>query len=142
LNIEEQVAAHYSRGNLASAILTALQHSGKDITRLRPQDLAAVDEFHIRGAEATAELAEQLQLEAGLLVLDVGSGLGGPSRHLAHMSGSRVVGIDLTADYCRCATELAARVGSASKWSITKAPHCPCPSPLDILISRSPSTAR
>ena len=111
MNVEERVASHYSRGDLASAILTALQQAGKDITRLRPEDLSAVDEFHIRGAEATAELAEQLELAPGQMVLDVGSGLGGPSRHLAQMSGARVVGIDLTADYCRCATELAARVG-------------------------------
>jgi SAM-dependent methyltransferase len=111
MNIEEQVEAHYSRDDLASTILSALQQAGKDITQLRPQDLAGVDEFHIRGAQATAELAEQLKLEPGLLVLDVGSGLGGPSRHVAHRSGSRVVGLDLTADYCRCATELAARVG-------------------------------
>jgi MPBQ/MSBQ methyltransferase len=111
LNIEQQVAAHYSRDDLASVILAALQQAGKDITRLQPQDLAAVDEFHIRGAQATAELAEQLDLEPGLLVLDVGSGLGGPSRHIAHRSGCRVVGIDLTADYCRCAAQLAARVG-------------------------------
>lgn len=111
MNVEERVADHYSRGDIASAILAALQQAGKNITRLQLEDLAAVDEFHIRGAEATAELAEQLRLEAGQLVLDVGSGLGGPSRHLAHLSGSKVVGIDLTADYCRCAAELAARVG-------------------------------
>jgi cyclopropane fatty-acyl-phospholipid synthase-like methyltransferase len=42
-----------------------------------------VDEFHIGGHAATRELAGHLELRAGLRVLDVGSGLGGPARHLA-----------------------------------------------------------
>ena len=44
-------------------------------------------------------------------MLDVGSGVGGPSRYLAASFGCHVTGIDLTAAYCRAATLLAARVG-------------------------------
>jgi ubiquinone/menaquinone biosynthesis C-methylase UbiE len=46
-------------------------------------------------------------------VLDVGSGLGGPSRCLAREFGCRVTGIDLTGEYCRVAAMLAKRVGLA-----------------------------
>ena len=44
-------------------------------------------------------------------VLDVGSGLGGPSRYLAANDGCRVIGIDITEEYCRVASALAARMG-------------------------------
>ena len=48
-------------------------------------------------------------------MLDVGSGIGGPSRYLAWTFGCRVTGIDLTPEFCRVATMLAARVGLADK---------------------------
>lgn len=113
MSIEQRVAEHYGRSDLASDILGVLERAGKDIDRLLPEDLAAIDEFHIRGREATDELGRALGLEAGLSVLDVGSGLGGPSRRLAHVHGCRIVGIDLTDEYCRTATVLAERVGLA-----------------------------
>jgi ubiquinone/menaquinone biosynthesis C-methylase UbiE len=48
-------------------------------------------------------------------VLDVGSGLGGPSRQLATAYGCRVTGIDLTEEYCVVANALAARLGLADR---------------------------
>ena len=39
------------------------------------------------------------------------SGLGGPSRYLAANYGCRVIGIDITGEYCRIASVLAARMG-------------------------------
>jgi hypothetical protein len=53
------VATHYTRGNLADAILAGLKVLGKDTTNLSLDDLAPVDESHIRGRAATAELAQQ-----------------------------------------------------------------------------------
>jgi ubiquinone/menaquinone biosynthesis C-methylase UbiE len=111
------ITEHYGRGDLSSAILAALEAAGKDIDRLTPEDLAPFDEFHVRGREATAELGEGLGLRSGMHVLDVGSGIGGPSRHLAHAHGCRVTGVDLTEEYCRVATMLAARAGLARQVS-------------------------
>jgi SAM-dependent methyltransferase len=96
---------------LASTILGALQAAGKDVDRLSLEDLAAVDEFHIRGRPATAELADGLGLAAGQRVLDVGCGIGGPSRYVAATYDCKVVGIDLTEEYCRVAALLAERAG-------------------------------
>ena len=45
-------------------------------------DLAAIDEFHIRGRSATLELANRMALASGAHVLDIGSGLGGGARSL------------------------------------------------------------
>jgi ubiquinone/menaquinone biosynthesis C-methylase UbiE len=116
-NLEARIAEHYRRGDLEQVILDALVASGRDAARLTPADLAPVDEFHIGGREATAELAARLELAPGLAVLDVGCGLGGTSRYLAAEHGSRVVGIDLTGDYVRAAASLAHRVGLADRVS-------------------------
>jgi len=111
MSIDRRVAAHYGRGDLEAAITGALAAAGKELDRLAPEDLAAVDEFHIRGREATLELGHALGLAPDTEVLDVGSGLGGPARHLAHRFGCRVTGIDLTEEFCRVATALTGRVG-------------------------------
>jgi MPBQ/MSBQ methyltransferase len=105
------VEQHYSRQGLGDAILAALEDAGKDLVGLRPEDLAAIDEFHIRGREATQELASRLNLDASMHILDVGSGLGGASRYLATTFGCRVTGLDLTEEYCRVAWMLADRLG-------------------------------
>ena len=73
--------------------------------------MAPVDEFHIGGRQATADLAAQVEFGAGLHLLDIGCGLGGASRYFAHERGCRVTGIDLTEEYVRVAEALARRVG-------------------------------
>lgn len=111
MDLERRVAAHYGRGDLVTSILDALARAGTDTSRLRTRDLEPVDQFHIGGSEATAELARRLDLAEHHRVLDVGSGLGGPSRLIAEAYGCRVDGLDLTAEYCECAAELARRTG-------------------------------
>jgi SAM-dependent methyltransferase len=115
MSVETQVSAHYTRGDLLKAIEAALTQAGKDPSRPKPEDLAPVDEFHVRGREATAELGALLRLRADHRVLDVGSGLGGPSRQLAAAYNCHITGIDLTEEYCRVATELASRVGLSDR---------------------------
>jgi MPBQ/MSBQ methyltransferase len=78
---------------------------------LSPADLAAIDEFHVRGRAATLELAASLAPAPDSVVLDIGSGLGGPSRVLRRDHGCRVVGIDLSEEYCRVARLLSEWVG-------------------------------
>src|SRR6266568_8131509 len=95
-NIEEQVARHYARSDLERTILDALAASGKDLDRLTPSDLSPVDEFHTGGRQATVELAAQLDVTPDMHLLDIGCGIGGPSRYFAHERGCRVTGIDLT----------------------------------------------
>jgi len=109
------VAKHYGRPGLADVILDALKAAGKDIDHLTPDDLAPVDEFHTRGRAATVELAQFLELNGSERILDVGCGIGGPSRYLAKTFGCRVVGVDLTPEFCRVATMLAERTGLSDK---------------------------
>src|SRR5262245_1681 len=108
----DTVASHYgSSGDVASTIAESLRRAGKDIESLTTADLAAVDEFHIRGRAATPELGQALNVRAASHVLDGGSGLGGPARTVAETYGCRVTGIDLTQAFCEAAATLSGWVG-------------------------------
>lgn len=107
----QSVEAHYGRGDLAGIIEGALKKAGKDMGSLAPADLAAIDEFHVRGRAASLELAAQMGLDDSMHVLDIGSGVGGGARLLAAEYGCRVTGIDLTEAYCRAATTITGWVG-------------------------------
>lgn len=114
---DDDVRAHYRHGSLGQALLAALIAAGKDPARLAPEDLAGADEFHIGGAKATQMLASQLALTPGMHLLDVGSGLGGPARHLAKAHDCRVTGVDLSDEYVEVATDLTRRMGLTDRVS-------------------------
>ncbi|MDF2764702.1 MAG: SAM-dependent methyltransferase [Rhodospirillales bacterium] len=109
------VERHYARSGLIEAIREGLKASGKELDRLSPADLAAIDEFHIRGRKATLELAAAVRPKPSERVIDIGCGLGGASRVLASEFGCRVSGVDLTPDYCRAAMAMAQWVGLGDK---------------------------
>src|SRR5215472_18548386 len=106
MNIEKNVATYYTRGRLEGSILEALSRAGKDLENLTHGDLAALDEFHVGGREATQELAAQMELRPGLHLLDVGSGIGGPTRYFAAEHGCKVTGVDLTEEFVETAKGL------------------------------------
>lgn len=106
MTTEVKVADHYTRGSLESIILQAMQRAGKDPAKLTLQDLAPIDEFHVEGLEATRALAEQMRLQPGMRLLDVGSGIGGPARYFAAAHGCKVTGIDLTDEFVQVAKRL------------------------------------
>ena len=58
-DMQQSVSSHYGVGRILDTILGALAEMGKDIENFTPSDLAPVDEFHIRGREATVELADR-----------------------------------------------------------------------------------
>ena len=105
------VASHYRTSGLLDRILGALAQAGTDVDKLTIDDLGLVDEFHSRRRRATEELARMLAPSASDHVIDVGSGIGGPSRYLAATYGCRVSGVDLTAEFVATATGLTERVG-------------------------------
>jgi len=119
--MDANVENHYARSDLGAAILKALEADGKSMNSLTLADLAPVDEFHIRGRQATLELAGLAALSEEERVLDVGSGIGGSARHLAAEHGCSVTGIDLTADYCEVATMLSGLVGLGERTAFKQA---------------------
>jgi SAM-dependent methyltransferase len=105
------VSAHYTRADLSTTILDTLRAMGKDPDVLVPDDLAPIDQFHLRGKDATLELANLAGIQRGQQVLDAGGGLGGPARTLASMFDCRVTVLDLTEEFCRTGEMLTERTG-------------------------------
>jgi len=102
----------YDRENVTTRVLEALGHTFPDGESLvEVDDLAPVDEFHIRGRDSTVELAGLAELDAGSRVLDVGCGLGGSARYLATHFEADVVGVDLTPEYVSLARRLSRMTG-------------------------------
>src|ERR1019366_1963214 len=93
---------------------------GKDVGKLTIDDLGLVDEFHSRRRRATEELARMLVPLASDHVIDVGSGIGGPSRYLAATYGCRVSGVDLTPEFVAVAIGLTERVGLTDRVDFRK----------------------
>ncbi|HKI97462.1 MAG TPA: class I SAM-dependent methyltransferase [bacterium] len=114
-DLEQAATRHYDKRNLGESILAALRRMGKDVNALRPEDLAPVDAFHVRGRVATEELARFCQPVAEQRVLDVGCGLGGTARYLAQEFGCHVVGLDLAPSYVEAARMLTERLRLAAQ---------------------------
>jgi ubiquinone/menaquinone biosynthesis C-methylase UbiE len=117
MDAEQKISQQYTHGSLERAILAALEAAGKDPDHIGHADLAAVDEFHIGGRQATIDFAEQFAPRRGMRLLDIGCGIGGASRHFAQEHGCQVDGIDLTAEYVRVAELLSQRMGLAGRVS-------------------------
>jgi ubiquinone/menaquinone biosynthesis C-methylase UbiE len=118
--VQSLVEQHYRIGGLADRIAGALRGAGKDLAHLKTTDLAAIDEFHVRGRQATLELANRMELKTGSGVLDIGSGLRGPARTLAEVYGCHVTGIDLTPEFCDAAQELSRWVGLSDRVTFSR----------------------
>lgn len=116
-NYERTLNTHYGREGLGGRILDALRESGKDLNAVTCDDLSPVAEFHIGGQAATLELAQLAGMGAGMRVLDVGAGLGGPARTLARHFAVKVTGLDLTQEFCRVATMLSELCGMQDRVS-------------------------
>jgi SAM-dependent methyltransferase len=107
----ESVREHYRATGLIQRLQAALAALGPEQRRLTPQQLGALDQFHTRGLAATAELAQLAGLGAGMEVLDVGAGIGGPARYLAAAHSCRVSGLDLSEPFVEAARYLTTRTG-------------------------------
>lgn len=115
---EQAVNAHYSQEGLGATILEALRNAGKDVNALTPDDLAPIEEFHIGGRQPTLDLGRLAGLSEGTKVVDVGCGIGGPARALAHYFGCDVTGVDLTEEFCAAAVLLNECTGLGHKVTI------------------------
>lgn len=113
--LETAVSRHYGRGDVKTRILDALKAAGADPDRLKLEDLAPVDEFHIGGRAATQYVLAKMPLKTEQHVLDIGCGIGGAARYLASAHGCRVTGIDLTPEYIDAANTLTECVGLADR---------------------------
>ena len=109
-----EVASHYHKPGLYDIIIERLKAQGIAETDIQREHLSAVDEFHVRGAEVSKELAILTNIK-GKSLLDVGCGIGGPARMLAADFDCQVTGLDLTEEFIRTATQLSELLGLSDK---------------------------
>lgn len=102
----KHIHGYYSPNDLYNKIIEGLTMLGKDLSKVTIDDLQPVDEFHIRGDVATKELIELSNFSPEMHIIDVGCGVGGSTRRLAHESGCCVTGIDLSDEYIDTAERL------------------------------------
>lgn len=118
MNSDPSLDPHPTADRLIESLWQALRADGKEPDNLHPDDLAAVDQFHIRGKQASVELADLLH-QHGVApqprILDLGAGLGGSARYLASRFDARVEGLELSADYVAAAQAFTRRLGQAQQ---------------------------
>lgn len=119
-NLNPKIEDHYYRPNLYEDILARLKEMNVGRDRLSRADISGVDEFHVRGAEVSKELAAAVNLRNNK-VLDVGCGIGGPCRMLADEFECAVTGIDLSHEFIITAQKLSALLGLTKKTSFLQA---------------------
>jgi sarcosine/dimethylglycine N-methyltransferase len=82
---------------------------------VRPEQLFALDQWHYHGTEAIAAAARTLGLGPESRVLDVGAGVGGPARYLAHTTGCHVTALELQPALHAIGVDLTRRSGLADR---------------------------
>lgn len=127
-------------------ILARIARQGLDVGKLSELDLAVdrqsevTDQNHIGGAEVVSELAAAARVSADSTIVDLGSGLGGSARLLAHMYGCRVWGIESHELRHREAVDLTAMVGLTENVTLIHADVLACEPPVadvDVLWGQS-----
>ena len=78
---------------------------------LKVCDLTPFDQYHYFGSEAVDLAARVLGIGPRSRVLEIGSGIGGPARHLAETTGCEIVALELQRDLHDTAVALTRRCG-------------------------------
>ena len=110
-----EIQDHWTRKGVLTRIDAALTELGHDPQTLTPEILATIEHLHTGGPATTRDQAAQLSLTPNSRVLDIGCGIGGPARHLAHTYGCQVDGIDLTPALVETGRVLTERCGLADR---------------------------
>jgi sarcosine/dimethylglycine N-methyltransferase len=124
-----RVADHYSSTGIASRIIGALRASQGPDAPVTPDALVPLDHFHGRGLLATKELVDLLEPRPGERLLDIGGGIAGPARWIAHHFGCHVTSLDITAEFCRAAEELNAATGMSDRVRVVEGSATDLPFP-------------
>ncbi|MXZ81875.1 MAG: methyltransferase domain-containing protein [Gammaproteobacteria bacterium] len=77
--------------------------------------LCTLDQYHYLGTEAVDEAVCRIGITGAMHVLEVGGGIGGPSRYLAHSTGCRITALELQPDLDATARRLTKRCGLSDR---------------------------
>lgn len=111
---EDVSQTHYGRSDIVERILAALP-PGTDLAALQPQDLFAFDQLHGRELLATKDHVARLAPQPGEIILDIGSGIGGPARFMAASHEVTLTGLDLSPQFVAAARRLTELTGLAGR---------------------------
>ena len=111
-DLRESIRKHWAPKADLDFLRKQLERRGADC---KASDLAGFDQLHSGGLESTTRLIEWAEIERGVRVLDLGSGLGGTARCLAETIGCRVTALELSAELDGCARELTTIFGLEGK---------------------------
>ena len=81
---------------------------------LDTSQLASFDQLHYHGVDAVQYAVDSMGMTDRSRVLEIGSGFGGPARHIAKQAQCRVTALELQPDQNRVARELTERCGLSS----------------------------
>lgn len=112
--------ADYGSVGAVDQVAAAMKAAGMGQGVVDWRSLAALDQFHVGGIEATGQLAKRLNPPRGSRILDVGSGLGGPARFLAASYTCEVIGVDLSAPFVEVANYLTERTDLLERVTTTR----------------------
>ena len=97
-------------------IYADLAAAGLDIDdELTAGDLTAFDQYHYHGTDAVDVAIASLDIQSNDCVLEIGSGIGGPARHIASTTGAKVIALELQPDLNETSRDLTKRCGLSAK---------------------------
>ena len=98
--------------NFIDRVYNELKELGKEKTGdLSTSELSSFDQLHYHGTEAIDYAIEKCDINEKSKVLEIGSGIGGPSRYIAQKTGANVTALELQNDHHKVGIELSKRCG-------------------------------
>ena len=98
--------------NFIDRVYNELKELGKEKTGdLSISELSSFDQLHYHGTEAIDYAIEKFDINEKSKVLEIGSGIGGPSRYIAQKTGASVTALELQNDHHKVGMELTKRCG-------------------------------
>jgi len=102
--------------NHVDRIYKELKELGKNNSEpLLVEELTNFDQLHYHGTEAVDFAIKKLGIDSNMKILEIGSGIGGPSRYIANETGATVIALELQSDQNKIALDLTERCGLSKK---------------------------
>ncbi|MDC0033494.1 class I SAM-dependent methyltransferase [Alphaproteobacteria bacterium] len=114
-DVNKAIDSDNSSPDLGARIVRVLEEAGIPPEQWTPDMLGPADQIHGGGLLQTQFHTSLTNINAGMNLLDIGCGIGGPARYFATEFGCRVTGIDLTSEYIEAARMLTEKTGLSNR---------------------------
>ena len=102
--------------NFIDRVFNELKELGKEKKgSLTINQLKTFDQLHYHGTEAIDYAIKKFKINKNSEILEIGSGIGGPSRYIAHKTGAKVSALELQEDHHKVGRMLTKRCGLEKK---------------------------